>query len=167
MKIALRNKDCCKYCPQNKKQAYEIKTTEELLTLMNIYYGEWAHRDSLMWKQVCTFFFAAFIVILLPFSDIWGINLTEIIPDYLFPVAGIVLSLIFLYITIQYAHRLSKSSDTCRELIEFLPKEFQRKSLHSKDDITFLKKLAYTVPIIMFLTLIAFAAVVLVLCIIN
>ena len=154
-------------CPENNKKLYEIQTTEELLSLMNIYYTEWSHRDSLMWKQVCTFFFAAFVVILLPFGEFMDTSLTEVIPDFVFPITGIVLSLIFLYITIQYAHRLSKSSDTCRELIEHLPEEFRRKKIYNKDRINNLRKLAYIVPIIMFLTLIAFAVLVLVLCLIN
>lgn len=157
--------NCCSHCPQ--KQIYEINTTEELLSLMNIYYSEWSHRDSLMWKQICTFFFAVFAVIILPFAKIWEIRLTEVIPEFWFPIVGTILSLIFLYITIQYAHRLSKISDTYREVIEHLPEEFRRKSMYGKDRITILNKLAYIVPIIMFLSLMAFATVVLVLCIFN
>ena len=162
-----RQKICCSCCPKKQKKIYKIETTEELLSLMNIYFTEWSHRDSLMWKQVCTFFFAAFIVTLLPFSKIWEISLTKVIPNFVFPIVGIVLSLIFLYITIQYAHRLSKSSDTCRELIEHLPKEFQRKKLYDIERINFSKKLAYIVPMIMFLTLVIFAVIILVLCLVN
>ena len=167
MKSYKQKSNCCSCCPNNKKKSYEIETTEELLSLMNIYLTEWSHRDSLMWKQICTFFFATFIVISLPFGEIWKIALTEIIPNFVFPITGIVLSLIFLYITIQYAHRLSKISDTCRELIEYLPEEFQRRKLYDKDSINDKKKLAYIVPWIMFVTLIVFAVMILILCLIK
>ena len=95
-----RQKNCCSCCPKKQKKIYKIETPEELLSLMSIYFTEWSHRDSLMWKQVCTFFFAAFVVTLLPFAKIWEISLTKVIPDFVFPIVGIVLSLIFLYITI-------------------------------------------------------------------
>ena len=167
MKRKTQNNNCCKFCPKNQKQVYEINTTEELLSLMNIYYTEWSHRDSLMRKQVCTFFFAVFIIILLPFIKIWDITLADIIPHVLFPIAGIALSFVFLYITIQYANRLSKSSETCRELIERLPEEFKRKSIYEKQNITKSRQLAYTVPIIMFSALIIFAIIILILCLIN
>lgn len=164
----MRNrKKCCECCPKNQKTQFEINTTEELLSLINIYYAEWSHRDSLMWKQVCTFFFAAFIVTLLPFAKIWEISLTKVIPDFIFPIAGIILSLIFLYITRQYAHRLSKSGETYRELIEHLPEEFKRKNIYEKKNITKSKQLAYTIPMIMFSALIIFAIIILILCFID
>ena len=167
MKRSLQNNNCCKCCPKNQRSIYEIKTTEELLCLMNIYYAEWAHRDSLMWKQVCTLFFAVFIIILLPFIKIWDITLADVIPHFLFPILGIVLSFVFLYITTQCADRLSKSTETCRELIEYLPEEFKRKSIYEKQNITKSRQLAYTVPIIMFSSLIIFAIIILILCLKN
>ena len=152
-------------CVKNKVR-YPITNTEELLTLMNIYYMEWEHRDTLMWQQVCTLFFAVFIIILLPFAKIWDITLTDKIPKVIFPITGILLSFIFLYITIQYAKRLSKSGETYRELIEHLPEEFQRKSIYKKDDITITRQLAYILPIIMFCSLFIFGIIILVLCLI-
>lgn len=165
MKQTYKCKKCCDCCPQKEKAKYEIKTTEELLTLMNMYYLEWAHRDSLMWKQVGTLFFAVFIIILLPFIKIWDISLAEKIPHFIFPLTGILLAFVFLYITVQYATRLSKIGETYRELIEYLPKKFQRKCIYEKNNINKRKQLAYTVPVIMFVVLIAFGIIILILCI--
>ena len=150
-------------CVKDKTQ-FKITTTEELLTLMNIYYAEWEHRDSLMWQQVCTFFFAVFVIILLPFATIWDITLISVIPSFVFPATGMVLSVVFLYITLQYAKRLSKSSATYRELIECLPEEFQRKHIHKKEKITAARQLAYIVPWIMFVALLIFGTLILCLC---
>ena len=160
------NNNYCSRCPKNKKQAFKIQTTEELLSLINIYSLEWTQRDSLMWKQVYTFFFAVFIIILLPFAKVWNISLTETIPHFVFPIVGILLSFLFLYVSMQYAKRLSKIGETYRDLIEHLPEEFQRKHIYKKDKISFWKQIAYTVPLIMFFALFSFGVLVLVLCLI-
>ncbi len=149
----------------NLEIAYDIKTTDELLALMNIYYCEWEHRDSMMWKQTYTFFFAVLIVIIFPFIRIWDSTLQEIMPHIVFPIAGIELSFIFLYVTRQYAKRLNKSGDTYEKLIRLLPEEFERESIDKSNSIFEKCRLADTVPILMFSALIIFAIAILVLCI--
>ena len=146
---------------------FEIETTEQLLSLMNLYYSEWQHRDSLMWKKMCTFFFAVFIVILLPFANIWDISLATKIPNYIFPITGILISFVFLHICMQYAERLSKIGETYRALIELLPEDYRRKSIHRQEEIVEKRKqMAYTVPVMLFLALIIFGIVILVVCLV-
>lgn len=144
--------------------AYKIETTAEFLTLMNIYYSEWEHRDSLMWKQVTTFFSSVFVIILLPFGEVWQIPLVDHIPNIVFPFVGIALSFIFYYITIQYAHRLSKIGTTYRKMVDLLPKDLRREKIYEKNRVTRSRQLAYLVPSILFLALIIIGDVVLLLC---
>ena len=162
-----RQNSCCSCCPKKQKKIYKIKTTEELLSLMNIYYSEWQHRDSIMWKQIFTFFFASFIVTLLPFANIWDISLANVIPPLVFPIVGAALACIFLFISIGYARRFSRISDSYRKLIDYLPKDFRREQLHKKEDISWRKRLAYIVPVVMFSALILFSGIILILCLRN
>ena len=145
---------------------FKIETTDQLLSLMNLYFSEWTHRDSIMWKQIFTFFFAIFVIVLLPFANIWDVALVGPLPAVLFPIVGFVLTLIFLYVSIGYARRLSKIGESYRELIEHLPREYQRNSIYKKEKITRRKQLSYTIPIIMFICLILFEIVIFVLCLI-
>lgn len=161
MRIIINNYGCK---PKKKNCKYDVKTTDQLLSLMNIYYSEWAHRDSLMWKQITTFFFAIFIIILLPYAKIWEISLSDKIPNYVFPIVGILLNFVFLYVSMQYAKRLSKISQTYRELIELLPQDLQRKKIYNKNSIGFARRLGYTIPLILFFALLVFGIFILVLC---
>ena len=145
---------------------FKIETTDQLLSLMNLYFSEWTHRDSIMWKQIFTFFFAIFVIVLLPFANIWDVALVGPLPPVLFPIVGLVLTLIFLYVSLGYARRLSKVGESYRELIEHIPKEYQRNSIYSKEKITKRKQLAYTIPVIMFICLILFEIVIFILCLI-
>ena len=155
---------CTHQSSSSPNTTYRIESTAEFLTLMNMYYSEWEHRDSLMWKQVCTFFFAVFVVILLPVSKIWDVTLVEDIPRIVFPLVGIALSFVFYYITLQYAHRLSKIGATYRKMVELLPEELQRETIYEKNRITRTRQLAYVVPSILFSALIIFGAIVSLLC---
>ena len=44
-------------CIPISKEKYDLENTDQLLNLMQIYLSEWMHRDSLLWKQIFTYFF--------------------------------------------------------------------------------------------------------------
>ncbi|RAZ94476.1 hypothetical protein DK853_34975, partial [Klebsiella oxytoca] len=81
------------------------------------------------WKQVFKYFYATLVVLFLPnIASFLGINLPEF-PAVLFPLAALVLSLVFLYISIGYSKRLEASGNTYQKLINLLPEELRRVSV--------------------------------------
>ena len=85
---------------QKNGQEWAPKDTQELLTLMSIYLDEWKHRDSILWKQTFTFFWATLIVMLLPFAAKYlQINIPDKLPQFLFPLIGIIMSFLFIIIS--------------------------------------------------------------------
>ena len=113
---------------QRKKQ-FNIQNTDQLLTLMNIYLSEWIHRDSMFYKEIFTYFFASLVVMILPFADIWGLRLSPTLPAWLFPIAGILMAIIFLIISCGSIVRISALSDPYQLLINKLPEECRRKTV--------------------------------------
>ena len=101
--------------------------SDQIITLMSIYLDEWKHRDSLLWSQVFKLFYAILIVIILPYvANFLGVSLPPI-NNKIFPIIGIVLAFVFLYIGIGYAKRLNASSKTYINIMRLLGKEeYQR-----------------------------------------
>lgn len=108
---------------------FQLENTEQLLNLMDIYLSEWMHRDLLLWQQVFKYFYAALVVMILPFIDLWGLNLSDIIPNWVFPVVGLVLSVFFFIVGKGYAVRLTAIGISYSNLIEKLPEDIQRLKL--------------------------------------
>ena len=125
-----KKKNCnCEFCPVKEKedvQKYQIKTTEELLELMDIYLSEWKHRDILLWRQIFTFFFVIMLVYFFPYFANWGENLIDILPGWICLIIGIVLSILFLFVGIGYSTRLKASGNSYQKIIDKLPTQFQR-----------------------------------------
>ena len=111
-------------------EEFEDIQTDDLINLMNVYLSEWTHRDELLWSQVFRYFYVTVVVIFLPnIAGFLGIILPEKLPNIIFPIAGLVLALVFLYVSIGYAKRLEAVGKTYQKLICYLPKEIQRYSL--------------------------------------
>ena len=106
-------------------EEFESKETkslnnDQLITLMNVYLSEWEHRDGLLWTQVFRYFYATLIVIALPnIAACIGIELPEINTN-LFPIIGIVMSIVFLYVGLGYAFRLQASGQTYEKIMKLL-----------------------------------------------
>ena len=117
----------CKYvnkdCPKNKMK---VESTEQLINLANMYLNEWSHRDSMMWKQVFSYFISCLVVMLLPFMTYFGIDFGGALPKLIFPLAGMILSIFFFIVSKGYAIRLKAIGQSYQRLIEMLPKEMQR-----------------------------------------
>ena len=131
--------------------------TETVIEIMNIYIQEYMHRDNHMWSQTYKFFFAALVVMLLPnLTERLGITIPEIFSSHkwIFPLAGIVLALIFLYVSLGLAKRFEASSDTYNKLIDLLPKEIQRVRLDELPNKLLNKTHNYILIILMFFVLI-------------
>ena len=69
-------------------------------------------------------------MIFLPYvSDFLGITLPNKWPNFVFPLVGLLLSIVFLYVSLGYAVRLKAIGDTYQKLIDYLPVELKRCSL--------------------------------------
>lgn len=109
------------------------KKTEHLLQLISIYLSEWDHRSTMLWNQVFKYFYATLIIIFLPnLSSRLGIDLPDF-PKELFTIAAILLSCIFLYVSIGCAKRAEAIGNTYQRLVELLPKELHRVSVFELD----------------------------------
>lgn len=103
---------------------------DDLINLMNVYLSEWNHRDEMLWSQVFRYFYVTVAAIFLPnIAGFLGIVLPEKLPNIIFPIAGLVLSLVFLYVSIGYAKRLEAVGKIYKKLISYLPKDLQRYTL--------------------------------------
>lgn len=103
---------------------------EDLINLMNVYLSEWNHRDELLWSQVFRYFYVTVVAIFLPnIAGFLGIKLPDKLPNIIFPIAGLLLSVVFLYVSIGYAKRLEAVGKTYQKLISYLPIDLQRYSL--------------------------------------
>lgn len=141
---------------------------DQIIALMEIYLDEWQHRDSLLWAQVFKLFYADLIVIVLPnIAEFLGIVLPPI-NQKVFPLIGIFMAIMFLYMGIGYAIRLRASSRTYEKLMKHLGnEEFERISIKDKSKIKFgwmfAPPLAMLLVVTMFISLIAASIVLLVL----
>lgn len=111
----------------NKK--YEIKNTEQLIDLANLYLNEWSHRDSIIWKQLFAYFIACLVVMLLPFMTYFEIDFDNALPKWLFPMIGLVLSIVFFVVSKGYAIRLQAIGDAYQNVLDQLPRNLQRKRI--------------------------------------
>lgn len=140
-------------------------TVDNILTLMNIYLSEWCHRDELLWKQIYTYFYATLIVLFLPnITTFIGINLSAL-PSIAFPIVALIMSVIFLYVSIGYAKRLEAIGNTYQRLINYLPQELQRISIADatiRGGRFFKRRMAFVIGFLMFLSLLVMSIVMIV-----
>ena len=102
---------------------------DSTIALLNVYFTEWIQRDQMLWTQVFKFYYAILVVILMPYiTKYFKISLPSL-PTNIFSILGIILSILFLYVSLCYAIRLHAISDTYQNIVNKLPKEYQRKGL--------------------------------------
>ncbi len=139
---------------------------EQLIALMGVYLSEWEHRDKLLWTQVFRYFYATLIVIVLPnIASVIGIQLPDI-NTKLFPIVGVFMSIVFLYVGLGYAFRLRASSQTYIKIMKLLGNEkYERISIKNKDkkkvSSLFATPMTFVLVITMFISLIAVAFILL------
>lgn len=152
-----------------KEKIYESKAlnNDQIIALMSVYLSEWEHRDELLWTQIFKYFYAVLIVTVLPnIATFIGIELPEI-NIKLFPIIGMVMALVFLYVGLGYAIRLRASSRTYEEIMKLLGSEkYERISIRDKKKIKwgylFAAPMAMVLVVTMFVALEAVAVLLLV-----
>lgn len=139
----------------------EIKI-ENVIELMSVYLSEWEHRDEMLWKQVFKYFYATLVVLFLPnLASFLGIDLPNF-PKILFPSVALILSLVFLYVSIGYAKRLEASSKTYQKLINLFPDDLRRVPLTNpsiKFGKFFSKRMSIVICVLMFFGLLLLSMV--------
>lgn len=138
------------------------------VSLLNIYLTEWSIRESTLWSIVFKFYYAIIIIILLPnISEYIEVKIPPV-PTSLFRFVGLLLSFVFLYISLGYCMRLHASSDTYQKILKKLPEDYQRRDIRQikcKRILVgkmFLPRLQYVICFLLFLSLL-FLSIVLIL----
>lgn len=140
----------------------DLKTTKDpaiIIQAMEHYFQEYIHRDNNMWSQNYKFFFSSLAITLLPnLTENFGLTLPENLTTNIkiFPIMGIILAFIFLYISNESARRFCSVSKTYNALIELLPDDLQRKKIQDN-----LFSPAYVISLMMFAALMLVALFVL------
>ena len=137
-------------------------TTDNILSLMDTYLKEWCHRDELLWKQIYTYFYATLLVLFLPnLTAFIGINLPKF-PSIVFPSVALIMSIVFLYVSIGYTKRLAAIGDTYQQIIGFLPSDLRRISITDariKYGKIFNKRMSVVLCFLMFVSLLFLSVV--------
>lgn len=138
-----------------KKQKIYNNDEIDVIALLGIYLEEWKHRDEILWIQSFRFFYATLIVMLIPnLTTYLKICLPSSIPVKAFPVIGLIMSIVFLFISLQYAMRLSASADTYEKIINILDEKYRRVSLEKMHYGKLFKiPISILFPVLMFLAL--------------
>ncbi len=131
---------------------------------MEVYLQEYTHREKHMWSQNYRFFFSSLIVMLLPnLTDYFSLNIPKFLTEhaYIFPLLGIVMSVVFLYVSLNLGKRFKAISDTYNDLIKKLPEAYKRISIEDMPYKFLNKSNYYPVVALMFLSLILIATLLL------
>lgn len=150
---------------EKEKTKEEMATDrDDIIALMSVYLNEWEHRDELLWTQVFRYFYATLIVTVLPnVATFIGIDLPKVNVK-IFPIIGLVMSLVFLYVGLGYAIRLRASSRTYEKMMSLLNDE-RYKRISIKDNklgCIFSVPMAFVLVVTMFIALVAVAVLFLV-----
>ena len=82
----------------------------ELISLYMAYESEWEYRDSSIWNIVTKMFVVTLTTILIPF--LYKEYCENYVPLIIFPVVGIIMDCVFLYILLSACKRYEKIGNT-------------------------------------------------------
>lgn len=131
-------------------------TNEDIFAALNVYIQDYIHRDTHMWSQIYKFFTATLIVTLLPYlTERLAINLPIELKNklWIFPLFGIIMSLLFLNNSIVLIRRFQSVGKTYNKLIDLLPEELQRNKINQDLSPKIRNANSYITPVAMFIFL--------------
>lgn len=139
---------------EDNKNKSKGSTTEQKIDYLNVLIQEYIHRDTHMWSQNFRFFFASLVIMILPsVTERFGIEIPELFNsvELIFPVFGIILAFLFLYVSLSQAKRFKAVSKLYDNIVKSLPDDLKRIPLREIDNCKFLNKSnAYLLPALMF-----------------
>ena len=99
----------------------ELKIQNKALDmeLLRIYYEEWKFRQESLWKRMTSFFIIIFFISTLPVTAHMfnGLTIPDVTPK-LFPICGIVLSVLYLWYCFAESHRINAVDELTREIVK-------------------------------------------------
>ena len=118
-----------------KRKGFQLQdlTAETILDIAEIYLTEWIHRSDVLWSHIFKFFYANMVVLFLPnLSYYLGIDLPKF-PTLYFRMVSLIMSLVFLYVSVGYLKRLEAVAKSYYKIINFLPTELRQVTLQSSE----------------------------------
>lgn len=137
---------------ENKVPNDENVTYERTYEMLQYFQEEFFHRHTHFWNTLKMFFVLNIAISLLPFvSGILGVEIkNDGLPMYIFPIVGVLISIISFIIIRSEAISFSLVSDKKYEISRMLPDDYQYKKLKSKEGkattrkkVSMSKKLSY------------------------
>lgn len=103
------------------------------IAILDIYMNEWIQRDRGLFGEMKKTGFIALIIMVLPYIKLYfGIKGDLPFDDWIFPLAGIIVLIVFMPLHIGNLERQKKSSETVIKIINLLPEELKRESIEEK-----------------------------------
>lgn len=133
----------------------------EIVYLLSVYEEEWRYRDNAWFSRTIKMFLISMIIISFPFVYINFIKKLPDINKLLFPISGIVVSTLFLFVSLMHAKRLSKIGDTIYKLNTCLKEVYQMERIDDRKINKFYKtRISYFFSVSIYILEIVLAAVV-------
>ncbi|SHN88504.1 hypothetical protein [Desulfitobacterium chlororespirans] len=108
-----------------------MENEEKNLFLLNLYFEEWKFRQENLWKRILQFFVVIFFVSTLPLTiGIFnGVKLPQI-SVIMFPIAGILLTLFFLWFCLAESIRINTIDGKIKRIMaDHYPEEYVKNEL--------------------------------------
>lgn len=140
---------------QSRKNTKEQNDFQNEIQLLGIYLDEWQHRDDIYWRQMYKYFYFILIVDVLPYVNDAIIDIPAVLQKA-FPIIGLIMSIVFLYVGMAYTYRTDASRNTCVKIMDLLPTYYRQtkiKELTSPCAKLFTPGIAKVVLWIMFICL--------------
>ncbi len=111
------------------------------------------HRNTVLWSQIFKIYYALLIFVLIPIIPDF-VDISYSLPLHVFRISGILMSFVFLYVSLSYSKRLEASTKTYNTLLEKLPDNYKRCSINQlKFGKLFKFRTSYIVVVLLFISL--------------
>lgn len=108
-------------------QIHALSPPDQIIELLGIYMEEWRYRNSLFWHQLFLLYTSALVVFVLPYMeapfkfDFTGTHISKVV----FTAVGMILSFLFVYISLGNAFRAQSSRETYMSVALRLPENMR------------------------------------------
>lgn len=112
------------------KKSRQKLRIQDGIQLLEVYYAEKNHRDSMYWKQMYYYYAIAFSMIIMPFFTDEAKNYNLPIPASVFEFVAIIFAFFTLYVSLAYVERDKKINNAINLVMEeYLPESCRIKRL--------------------------------------
>lgn len=129
-------------------------TNSEIIQLYTAYEKEWEYRDSSFWNIYFKILFMEVTINLVPF--IYKEYCADIIPLVIFPIVGLVLNFVFLYVLLSANSRYVAVGKSLKRINDLLDEQYRREEVKG----IFSKRLLYFVIYTTFILMIILSIII-------